>query len=126
MALTPPMDQQVKADWVAALRSGKYEQTTGTMYRPAEEILSMGQKRPAGYCCLGVLASILGTTDERLATLGYLPDEVIVKAGLGDYLDPRITHHREGEPAAEVPLSQLNDAFRLGFNEIADIIEAQL
>lgn len=121
MSLTPPMDQKVKADWVAALRSGKYKQTTGVMYRSVME-----HHHPAGYCCLGVLASILGTPTWMLATLGCLPKEVAYEAGLGRYVDPRIMHHQEGAPSTKESLSCLNDQVRLGFPEIADIIEAQL
>ena len=45
------MDQELKAKWVAALRSGKYQQTTG-MLRESES---------NGFCCLGVLLDISGT-----------------------------------------------------------------
>ena len=40
------MDKSIAKKWAAALRSGKYKQTTGSL------------KNEEGYCCLGVLASI--------------------------------------------------------------------
>ena len=40
------MKEQIAKDWIKALRSGKYEQTTGTL------------KDGKGYCCLGVLCDI--------------------------------------------------------------------
>lgn len=46
------MDKKLKAKWVAALRSGKYEQTT--------HIYESGGK----YCCLGVLVCV-ATGDKR-------------------------------------------------------------
>jgi len=42
------MDPQKKTEWVAALRSGKYEQCTSHLHT----------KNGGGYCCLGVLADI--------------------------------------------------------------------
>lgn len=41
------MNAEIKEEWVAALRSGKYSQTEGSL---RDEI---------GYCCLGVLCELL-------------------------------------------------------------------
>lgn len=41
------MDPKIKADWIAALRSGDYQQCEGT--------LSDG----VGFCCLGVLCEVV-------------------------------------------------------------------
>jgi hypothetical protein len=49
------MNAQVKAEWVAALRSGKYQQGKGALKR----------KKRNGvihHCCLGVLLEVLGPT----------------------------------------------------------------
>ena len=43
------MKPELKAKWIAALRSGEYEQTTERMLDPE-----------GGMCCLGVLADIQG------------------------------------------------------------------
>jgi len=43
------MNKEIKTKWVAALRSGKYEQTTGQL------------KNSEGFCCLGVLCEISKT-----------------------------------------------------------------
>lgn len=40
------MNPQVKEKWLAALRSGKYKQTTGALHNKN------------GYCCLGVLCDL--------------------------------------------------------------------
>lgn len=44
------MKAEMKADWIAALRSGEFRQTTGTLR----------QRSPEGdsHCCLGVLACV--------------------------------------------------------------------
>ena len=43
------MDAEVKAQWVEALRSGKYKQAKGVLHKVG-----------GGYCCLGVLCDVLG------------------------------------------------------------------
>jgi hypothetical protein len=45
------MDAQVKAEWVAALRSGKYKQDIGYLKRDTVN----GPR----YCCLGVLCEVI-------------------------------------------------------------------
>jgi hypothetical protein len=44
------MDAKLKADWVKALRSGKYKQAEGKLHDPDED----------SYCCLGVLCKVVG------------------------------------------------------------------
>lgn len=48
------LTKKEKATWVKALRSGKFPQTTGTLYRA----IHVMDGAPAGYCCLGVLAAV--------------------------------------------------------------------
>jgi hypothetical protein len=45
----PTLPLHIKTAWVEALRSGKYEQATGALYKPESD----------GYCCLGVLQKVL-------------------------------------------------------------------
>jgi hypothetical protein len=47
---------EVKAKWLAALRSGKYKQGSGIL---AKTSVSSGK---TNYCCLGVLAKVSGVT----------------------------------------------------------------
>ena len=106
--------------WVEALRSGKYEQNTGSL-RNADT---------GGFCCLGVACDISGigeweTTpdDERVAYLvspdarlerGYLPQPVVDWLGV------------EGRcPAVDgAALTTLNDN-ETPFAVIANLIEAE-
>lgn len=128
------MKPEIKEKWVAALRSGEYTQATGYL------------RTKEGFCCLGVLCDIVqedvgmhwikGTEyglecyrytknnnyihhSLTLSASGCLPTEVVNLSDLEDY-DPVIWYGDDGSTLAE-----LNDK-GLTFNEIADIIEAQL
>jgi hypothetical protein len=47
------LDPEFKKLWVAALRSGEYQQTRQTLYRTEGD-----QDYPAGMCCLGVACDL--------------------------------------------------------------------
>lgn len=116
------MKEEVKAKWIADLRSGKFSQTRGTLHRP------VAGETPAGYCCLGVLAQqfvesgevvektgVLGISaeysylDGTLFGVGKITPEARDKIGL-DYRD-------------QVDLIQMNDDNGESFESIADWIE---
>lgn len=103
------LDKRVKADWVAALRSGKYEQSR---YRLKDD---------RGYCCLGVLCEINGALNKQGEVVFFgnntyhemgLPVELLDCIGLStgsmDYL------------------TVLNDHRGATFKQIANHIEANL
>lgn len=118
------MNQEVKEKWVAALRSGKYQQAGGHL-RDGDQ-----------FCCLGVLCDISGmgtwaaavddderstfitTTGDRAS--GTLPFEVQDWAGLTS---------STGDPVYiagdKFELAGHNDGGAT-FEQIADAIEAQL
>lgn len=50
------MNPEVKAQWLEALRSGKYRQATGVLQR----VNVANPQDPKGFCCLGVLCDISG------------------------------------------------------------------
>ena len=117
------MNSEVKVKWLAALRSGKYKQTT--------EVL----RDCKGFCCLGVLTDLyiqeknqVWEKDEIQGEIFYhfeydadnISTCVIKWSGL-DSCDPDVSH--EGELTT---LTSLNDYVRLDFNQIADVIEEQL
>jgi len=123
------MDAKIKADWVAALRSGKYAQCTG-------QLREEGSPGDYAYCCLGVLCDVVGARwdDDGQAEYeggssgGLLPMPVAKKVGLD--IHPNCGNHLESDPVVDVngdtiSLSELNDAGH-SFAEIADIIEDQL
>ena len=55
------MDKKLKAKWVKALTSGRYEQTTGRLY----------SRKSGAYCCLGVLCAVAGISKEVMWAYGF-------------------------------------------------------
>lgn len=128
------MNPEIKALWVAALRSGEYEQCQGALTR----VDRMGGE---SYCCLGVLSKLgvdAGVTrrsrkkwedrywygpaarwPEYRGSSGLPPQAVSEWAGLAES-NPRVEYDGRTQP-----LSALNDTFDLSLAEIADLIEAQ-
>lgn len=120
------MNQAVKAEWVAALRSGEYEQATGHLYYEGS------------YCCLGVLCDLavkrgVVSMREGVVTRSYgeldetavPPHEVLDWAGL-DYENPQVLVTDEDGSEQYPTLITLNDDEKYSFNRIADLIEEQL
>lgn len=114
-----PMNPEVKAKWVAALRSGEYEQAKGVL------------RKADSYCCLGVLCDLSGIDTwakdvEDMNDWVYdrffssLPYSVRDWAGL-DSEDPQVWK----DDSTQARLSDLNDSGKT-FAEIADIIEREL
>ena len=122
------MNPEIKAKWIAALRSGKYEQCTGMLHKKGD-----------GFCCLGVLCDLKGSTWEPPADPGAemmvtddgkskdLPDSVMAWAGLiGTSPVVNISRIYETLDGGEYScLAELNDN-GMTFSEIADIIEEEL
>jgi hypothetical protein len=123
------MNKTIKRKWLAALRSGAYDQTAGYLHVYAST--SHHGLQP-GYCCLGVLCDIAvaeGIVSRMLndrsgivsygasTETGVLPREVYLWAGLTDD-NPVI-----GDDSR--PLSGLNDEWKT-FPEIADLIDQYL
>lgn len=119
------MKPEVKAQWVAALRSGEYKQGRTQLHT-----------EDGCFCCLGVLCDLGVKTGALepptlsrglLASYGYgrershykLPLEIREWAGLPEY--PGVTLAGENRD-----LAGINDFDRKPFSEIADLIEAQL
>ena len=127
------MNNEIKANWTAALRSGEFAQ--GRFYLSAKDPDIEGRQ----YCCLGVLCElavregIVGkreTSHHGVMKYGensdvYLPQEVAEWAGL-DSGDPIVRYQvTPDSDLADAHLSDLNDCGRL-FPEIADLIDASL
>ena len=113
------MNQQVKTQWLDALRSGKYQQTRGRLHDYT------------GFCCLGVLCDLylkeinsewehypLEHSYRLFDESCTLPKEVVDWAGLQD-TNPFI-------PSKKVDIASINDEGESSFCDIADIIEEQL
>lgn len=108
------MNPELKAKWVAALRSGEYEQTTGTL-RDVDG---------HGFCCVGVLADVLDTAawsgscwhGESGTMDSYKREEI----GIAREAMARLECMNDGVPLDDEPIGKHN------FTEIADYIEANL
>ncbi len=130
----PKMKPEVKAEWLKALRSGKYKQTVGSLCR-----VEAGQ---LCYCCLGVLCDVrdptrwsptpegfMGRVHYNVPLSGVLSlistdmflDMFEVPA---DVPDKKIWYENELYPIQCI-LSGKNDS-GVWFSEIADWIEANL
>ena len=92
------LDPKIKQEWTAALRSGKYRQ--------AREMLMSVYARRRCYCCLGVLAKVVGID-------GY-PSYHEIRSQSG------LTTNDAGT------LIKMNDKDLKNFSEIADYIEENL
>lgn len=91
------MDKELKAKWVAALRSGEYEQGVGSLYNKTRD----------AYCCLGVLHRVADVPDDQWVDCSY---------GLSTKL---LAMERRG---LDYELAKMNDNGKT-FSEIADYIE---
>jgi len=92
------MNQEVKAKWVEALRSGKYKQGRKTL------------KHAGRYCCLGVLCEVAGEPIERFHN--NLNNPFMERVGF-----PWGQHG---------VLIEMNDTKKKSFAEIADYVEQNL
>jgi hypothetical protein len=111
------MNQDILDLWLAKLRSGNIEQTTGHLHL-----------KDGSMCCLGILCSIAeaaGVVTKSIvpaqeayrydALSEFLPDSVMAWAGLED-TDPR--------PENDAAFSEMNDREE-SFLTIADAIERE-
>ncbi len=149
-AAPAPMHPEIKARWVAALRSGDYPQGTGALCHTATPD---GMDSKSGFCCLGVLGDLyaqdfperakwidLEADGSRKALVingqadtVYLHVAIVEWAGL-DAVNPSVPRD-DSDPEDPCPvgctcgqrisLASVNDRGD-SFDEIADLIEAHL
>lgn len=120
------MNPEIKTEWVAALRSGKYQQGTDVLTSVAK----------GTNCCLGVLCELavaagvplyVEDVDGKRTYDGndfYPPTAVIKWAGL-DNLGPDKHNPRVEFESEHRPVAKLNDEGKT-FAQIADAIEKSL
>jgi len=116
------MKQSIMKKWVAALRSGEYRQTTGSLV-----VISGAEDR--GFCCLGVLTDLCAKNFD-------LPLEAVLSIEQGGGICPDVEKWAGMVSAfGDLPkmasaeysvrhksLADLND-YGANFNQIADVIE---
>lgn len=113
------MDPKLKADWVAALRSGVHLQAKG-------KLVSTAPDRPPAFCCLGILELVAGQTVAEIEFTGLSTENL----GCLERYYPNGDHFKRGEPrgipyAMRGTLAHLNDT-GTPFPEIANWIEANI
>ena len=107
------MNPEWKAKWLVALRSGKYKQGNGILLDDE-----------GGYCCLGVLQSIVGAPCKG----DFLDPKVAREVGLPNLRTPMddLTKSRNPQARLAVMNDGLADQEPRSFLEIADWIEEHL
>ena len=108
---------KLQKEWVKALRSGRYKQTTGVLC-----------SKDGAYCCLGVAARICDIPKPKLVGVGDLGDKdylekAKVKLRLRDSSGRLERPHEKSRYIVYTHLTALNDTAKMSFKEIADLIE---
>lgn len=124
------MDAELKASWIAALRSGEYPQTQGRLRQWVD-------KDEPSFCCLGVLCEVHPNIEWRSEHGSYVADESLADSqfkfmslSLGNVgirlgLDKHFEANNGATMDAESILMGRNDRGET-FDEIADWIEENL
>lgn len=119
------MPKKVKAKWLAALRSGDYKQTTGTLCDPADRV----GDNPA-FCCLGVLEHCLtgGVEEDSSGTFETMPTPAFMEDWGINFINEQ--GDKAGEPTLVLQnqlhsASELNDD-GMSFKQIANLIDKQV
>lgn len=117
------MNIELKTKWVAALRSGKYQQTRRMLHRLEDDV-----DTDRGHCCLGVLCEILKEEGKIISQIQD-DDKVCEYYGKEDVLSssdiPTTILTEIGLSVnAETNLINMNDDEHKTFAEIADYIES--
>jgi hypothetical protein len=103
------MNPEIKAEWVAALRSGKYVQGYEKLHTNL------------GLCCLGVLCELgmpqLGPYE---GGAGHPPQQFLEWSGLTNRHGDLPIETRSGDTTC---LIDLNDSRLFSFDQIADVID---
>lgn len=121
------MDQEIKREWVEALRSGRYQQ--------GRNVLRSGWDADAQFCCLGVLADLYAKSHgvpwappEEGTSAWTLPDGSVALLGhdVTEWARLNDSPSVDDPAGGTMALSALNDLGKHSFAQIADLIEEQL
>lgn len=121
------MNEEIKAQWIAALRSGEYVQGQGTLH-------SVDEYGNSQFCCLGVLcdlavkAGLLVEKEKMDSVFSYDGDRAILPPFVLHWSGLRNAHGLLSMSSRDtygyVSLAGMNDA-GVSFEEIADVIEEE-
>lgn len=108
------MDPEYKAKWIAALRSGDYKQTQGTL------------RRDEACCCLGVLCSLVPEAEWKPTNYSPRLHCHYKDAASSSHLPFNIRTLMRISVDQQTELISLNDNDQKSFAEIATYIEENL
>lgn len=118
------MPKEMKAKWLAALRSGEYKQATGGLYNPKYD------DGKGGYCCLGACQMAL---DGHVEADPFEPERSREYPSIGWSVLHDLPHRECAGFNPELTIngktiwaSEHNDSLNATFLEIADAIEEQI
>ena len=98
------MDKHLKEKWITALQSGEFKKGKGYLCQTTEH----GTDE---YCCLGVLASILGVPRTKFPKFNVYHYDVDTNKGSESYLTGFTTFiPKKYEIPYQVELSEINDS----------------
>jgi hypothetical protein len=107
------MKKEIRDKWLAALRSGEYEQTTGIL-----------RNTTPAYCCLGVLCEVAGVPRRDIKIQSEYDFSSFGHIGISACNLP--DHFLGITVAQESRLISMNDLEGQNFTAIADWIEANI
>ncbi len=124
MTIYKKMDQAIKAKWIAALRSGQYDQTQGRLRSPLTDEYNK-------FCCLGVACDVYDSGGwKKLEQIGKNPPVWNHVATDRSYSQASLSYHMMAVlgicSSTQAHLINMNDKEGKTFAEIADWIEANL
>jgi hypothetical protein len=118
------MNTELKTKWLAALRSGEYTQTSGSL------------RDNDGHCCLGVLCDVIDHTawvddfdesDDKVSSYFQLPTRYNPNNGtVGGYFDHDQLELLGITSVVQSKAMSMNDSKDFDFNAIADYLEENL
>lgn len=121
------MPKEMKAKWLAALRSGEYKQGKGAL-RVEEDDGTIS------WCCMGALEEMLDGDVERneegrpkgFPTVGWMRFHGVDAEGIQDTFGENVWNPDVYDPIRgdDISLSMANDHLNYTFPQIADLIEA--
>lgn len=126
------MNSVIKEKWVAALRSGKYEQGR-------DRLATITNYDETTYCCLGVLCELaveegIAIKTKEISSFNYdndrsYPPESVCKWAefkISEYPYPEEISYIRNPMIGEYNLGEYNDSKGYSFKQIADLIENNL
>lgn len=109
------MNQQIKQQWTAALRSGEYQQTYGEIRNGSDE-----------YCANGVLCELHSLAVMHRGGWQQLGKRYAWFYLLHRFPDENVRDWAEVDTDTLLEIERLNDKERLTFNELAAYIDNNL